>query len=59
MADEHDVKIKEFEDEFVSILLEEITRWMNSEDQYDIIDILIRQRDGIYFARIYYYEVHE
>jgi len=56
---EHKVKIQEFENEYVSMLLNQIEGWMFKEDQSDIIDISIRQRDGVYFARIFYYEVHE
>ena len=53
---EHEVRVQEFEDEFVTMLMEKIERWLNAEDHYDISDILIRQRDGnVYFARIYYY----
>ena len=49
------ILLQELEDEYITALLSKIERWLNCSENYDVIDILIRQRDNIWFARIYYY----
>jgi len=49
------ILLQELEDEYITALLSKIERWLNCSENYDVIDILIRQRDSIWFARIYYY----